>query len=92
MDMDDLGEMAIVALVFYCLIGAILTYPALVVGCYVNDLYGLNAGFYAWLISIGMLLLLSWLRQIWPILIIYLMTLVPFIFICINWWKELYGG
>ncbi len=92
MDMDDVGEVAILMLVLYCLIGAILTYPALVVGKYSTDLYGLDVGFWAWIISVGVLIVLYFLRQFWLILIIYLVTLIPFIFLCIAWWKELYGG
>ena len=90
--MDDLGEIAIIVLVIYCIIGAILTYPCLVVGYYSNMLFGLDAGFYAWVISIGILWLLTLLRQFWLILIIYIVTLIPFIFICIGWWKECYGS
>ena len=88
---DDIGEIAIIMLVLYCIIGAILTYPCLVVGCYFDKHYGLDVGFYSWLISMGVLLVLYWLRQFWLILIIYLVTLVPFIFICIKWYGECYS-
>lgn len=89
---DDLGEIVLIAFVLYCMIGAVLTYPCLVVGYYFDKLYGIDAGFYAWLISIGVLWILYLLRQLWLIAIIYLVALIPFIFICIEWWKELYGN
>ena len=88
---EDLGEIAIIMLVLYCIIGAILTYPCLVVGYYFDKCFDLDVGFYAWLISIGILGLLYLLRQFWLIIIIYLVTLIPFIFICIEWWKECYS-
>ena len=88
---DDVGEIAIIMLVLYCIVGAILTYPCLVIGYYFDKHYGLDVGFYAWLISMGVLLVLYWLRQFWLILIIYLVTLVPFVFICIGWYKECYS-
>ena len=88
---DDLGEIAIIMLVLYCICGAIATYPCIVIGCYFDKLYGIDAGFYSWMISMAVLWVLYLLRQIWLIVIIYVVTLVPFIFICIGWWKECYS-
>ena len=88
---DDLADTAMIAAILYLLVGAVLCYPCLVVGYYVNKLYGLDAGFYSWIISIAVLWLLYLLRQFWLIVIIYLVALVPFIFICIEWYKECYS-
>jgi len=38
---EDLGEIAIIMLVLYCIIGAILTYPCLVVGYYFDKCFDL---------------------------------------------------
>ena len=88
---DELSELATIVFVLYCILGAILTYPCLVIGYYVDELYGTDAGFWAWIISIAVLWLLKMIQAYWLILIIYLVTLVPFIFICIGWYKECYS-
>ena len=89
---DDLGEMGIIALVLLCVLGAVLTYPCLVVAHCLDKWCGIDAGFWSWIISMGILWLLIQLRCFWLVAIIYLATLIPFIFIAIEFWKECYGG
>ena len=91
MSKEDLGELAIIVLVLYCILGAILTYPALVVGYYFDKYLGIDVGFYAWLISMGILVLLKIFRAYVFIGLIYLISFIPFIFICIEWWRECYS-
>lgn len=92
MNSDDIGDIAIWVVVLYLVVAVMACYPAVVVGYYFDHNHGTDAGYYAFMISIGVLIFLGWIRQFWLLLIIYLLALVPFILICIKWYKECSAG
>ena len=92
MDDDELKDIVFLAGILYPILCAIVTYPAIVAGYCFDHLYGMDAGFWAWLISIGILGFLKMIRAVWLLILIYAVSFIPFIIIANQFMKDVYGG